>query len=218
MQKSGSLEIEILEDKNWNEVWESNYPPVFVGTRCYVRAPFHSEDPSFEYQIIVKPKMAFGTGHHQTTSMILEYILELEMRGLRVLDMGCGSGVLAILASMKGASELIAIDIDHWSYENTIENCNENNIKNISTYQGGAELLSQHGAFNMVLANINKNILLQDMKYYSDSLLTGGIMITSGYYLDDLDDIKKHAGSYGLEFIGNKEKDNWVAGMFRKAK
>ncbi len=214
----GSLLIDVIEDKNWNEVWESNYPPVKVGKRCYVRAPFHDQDHSFDYEIIIKPKMAFGTGHHQTTSMILEYILDMDIKGKRVLDMGCGSGVLAILASMRGASDLVAIDIDHWSYENTMENCEVNNISNIRAFLGGAELLSEHKDFEVVFANINKNILLRDMKSYSQSLLVGGTLITSGYYNSDLKDIIDCASEYGLEFTGNKIMDNWVAGEFRKTK
>lgn len=217
-EKSALLEVELLEDINWNEVWESNYPPVMIDTRCYIRAPFHESLPDFDYELVIKPKMAFGTGHHQTTILILEYILENDFNTKRVLDMGCGSGVLSILASRKKAKEIVAIDIDNWSYENTIENCGVNNIANVETLHGGAELIPNQGDFDVVLANINKNILLRDMKYYADALIDGGILFTSGYYLHDLVDLKKCALQYGLIFVGYKKKDDWVAAEFRKTK
>lgn len=217
-ESSATMEVELLEDKNWNEVWESNYPPVMIDTRCYIRAPFHKSLPDFDYEIEIKPKMAFGTGHHQTTSMILEYILENDFNTKRVLDMGCGSGVLSILASLRKAKELVAIDIDHWSYENTIENCEVNNITNVETLHGGAELIPSQGVFDIVLANINKNILLRDMKYYADALVNEGVLFTSGYYLRDLTDLKNCASEYGLMFVGYKKKNDWVAAEFKKTK
>lgn len=218
--KNENIDIEELPDKNWNEVWESNYPAVTIADQCHVRAPFHEENKDVDYDIIIKPKMAFGTAHHETTAMMLEYILRDDMNNVRLLDMGCGSGVLAILASMKGASSVVAVDTDSWSYDNTLENCEINNITNIEVIQGGAETLSKLDDFDVIMANINKNILLQDMKYYSASLKRDGVIYFSGYYKDDLQDIINEAKNYGMVYIDNIENPdnyrNWVAAKFIK--
>ena len=215
-KKLGHFSEELIPDKNWNEVWESNYPSVKIADRCYVRAPFHEHDSDAEYEILIKPKMAFGTAHHETTAMILELMLDNDFDGTRVLAMGCGSGVLAILASMKGASSVVAIDIDHWSYENATENAEANNIINIEVAQGGAELLGDYTGFDTILANINKNILLRDMKYYAPTLKEGGFIYFSGYYKSDLVDIEEEASKYGLLLVNHIEKNNWVAAKFIK--
>lgn len=214
--KSGTFKKELILDKNWNEVWESNYPSVTISNRCYVRAPFHDHDPDVDFEIIIKPKMAFGTAHHETTAMVLELILDNDFSGKRVLDMGCGSGVLSILASMKKASSIVAIDIDSWSYDNTVENAEINNIENIEAAQGGAELIANYNAFDVILANINKNILLRDMKYYAPALVEGGIIYFSGFYVSDLKDIENEAASHNLLLDGYIEKNNWVAAKFIK--
>jgi len=212
----GELKVELLQDKNWNEVWESNYPSVVIDGRCYVRAPFHDLKPEVDYEIVIKPKMAFGTAHHETTAMILEFILNNDFKDRKVLDMGCGSGVLAILASLKGAVSLVAVDIDKWSFDNTLENCEINNVDNVEVQQGGAEILKRWSNFDIIFANINKNILLRDMKYYSDSLIEGGSIYFSGFYKDDLIDIVAEAEKYGMNLIENLEKNNWVAAKFIK--
>jgi len=212
----GELKVELLPDKNWNEVWESNYPSVVIDDKCYVRAPFHDPKPDMDYEIVIKPKMAFGTAHHETTAMMLEFILNNNIKDCKVLDMGCGSGVLAILASMKGANSVVAIDIDKWSYENTLENSEVNNIDNIEAQQGGAEIIIKWNDFDIIFANINKNILLRDMKYYSESLVEGGCIYFSGFYKDDLNDIEAEAEKYGMNLIENLEKNNWVAAKFIK--
>ena len=216
VDESDQLVVELMPDKNWNEVWESNYPSVIIADRCYVRAPFHPTDPNIDYEILIKPKMAFGTAHHETTAMMLELILDNDFEDKKVLDMGCGSGVLAILASMKGARSINAIDIDKWSYENTTENAEVNEITNIKVFEGGAELLSDSDDYEIILANINKNILLRDMKYYSDALLKNGYIYFSGFYADDLADIISEASKVGLKYINNLEKNNWVATRFIK--
>lgn len=213
---AGTLTTELIPDKNWNEVWESNYPPVTIANRCYVRAPFHESKPSIDYEIVIKPKMAFGTAHHETTSLMLELILENNFRDKKVLDMGCGTGVLAILASMKGASAITAIDIDKWSYENTSENVEINNISNVVIVEGGIEFVTKEDNYDIILANINKNILLRDMKFYADALLDGGYIYFSGYYTDDLSDIKDEASKHGLKFVNNLELNNWIAAVFVK--
>ena len=212
----GELQVELMLDRNWNEVWESNYPPVVIADRCYVRAPFHDTDPNIDYEILIKPKMAFGTAHHETTYLMLEHILENDFKGKKVLDMGCGSGILAILASMKGAENVTAIDIDKWSYDNTMENAENNNISNVKILEGGAELIINSEFFDVILANINKNILLRDMKYYANALLENGLIYFSGFYTNDLEDIVSEAGKNGLKFISNLEKNNWVAAKLIK--
>lgn len=216
--QNGELIVELIPDINWNELWESNYPSVVIADSCYVRAPFHDHDPAIDYEIVIKPKMAFGTAHHETTAMVLEMILLNDFENKRILDMGCGSGVLAILASMKGAKSIIAIDTDKWSYDNTIENTEVNNITNVETLQGGAELIKENGHFDIILANINKNILLRDMKYYAAALDVGGIIYFSGFYATDLKDIEEEASKNGMKFVSNLEKNNWVAAEFIKEK
>ena len=215
-EDSGTLMVELIPEKNWNEVWESNYPPVTIADRCYIRAPFHESMPSMEYEILIHPKMAFGTAHHETTSLLLELILENDFRDKKVLDMGCGTGVLAILTSMRGANAVTAIDIDRWSYENTLENAAANSITNISVILGGSESIPKNENYNVIFANINKNILLRDMKYYIDTLLEGGYIYFSGFYLNDLKDIQAEAEKYGLEMINKLEKNNWIATVFIK--
>ncbi len=215
-ENSGTLIIELMHDKNWNEVWESNYPPVTIVNRCYVRAPFHDSKSSIDYEIVIQPKMAFGTAHHETTAMMIRLILDNDFAYKNVLDMGCGTGVLAILASMKGAEKVTAIDIDRWSYENTLENIKLNNINNVSVMEGGVELALGANDFDIILANINKNILLLDMKYYANTLLEGGYIYFSGFYLSDLLDIETEARKYGLKFINKLENNNWIAATFVK--
>ncbi len=215
-EKSGKLAVELIPDKNWNEVWESNYPPVTIVDRCYVRAPFHDSIPSIDYEIVIQPKMAFGTAHHETTSLLIEQIIDNNFANKKVLDMGCGSGVLAILASMKGATTVTAIDIDRWSYENTLENLDLNGIINVDVIQGGAEQVSETDNFDIILANINKNILLRDMKYYACALVEGGYIYFSGFYFNDLSDIEIEAHKHGLKLVVEREKNNWTAAVFKK--
>lgn len=215
-ENTGKLNVELIPDKNWNEVWESNYPPVTIANRCYVRAPFHDSLPSIDYEIVIQPKMAFGTAHHETTSLMLELILENNFINKKVLDMGCGTGVLAIMASMKGAKTVTAIDIDRWSYENTSENIDINNISNIKVIEGGVEFVAETDDYDVILANINKNILLRDIKYYAKALLEGGYIYFSGFYTNDLSDIEVEAGKCGLKLVNDLENNNWTAAVFKK--
>lgn len=217
-ENTGNLEIKLMPDKNWNEVWESNYPPVTIDNRCYVRASFHDSMPSIDYEIVIQPKMAFGTAHHETTAMMIQLILDNDFSNNKVLDMGCGTGVLSILAAMKGAETVTAIDVDHWSYENTLENVKLNNIVNINVIQGGAEFVIEVGNLDIILANINKNILLRDMKYYANALVEGGYIYFSGFYSVDLSDIEVEATKYGLKLTDNLENNNWAAAVFIKLK
>jgi len=214
--KNGKLKVDLIEDRNWNEVWESNYPSVTIANRCYIRALFHESNPNIDFEILITPKMAFGTAHHETTSLMLELILENDFTNKKVLDMGCGTGVLAILASMKGANSITAIDNDKWSYDSTIGNAELNNISNIIALEGDAKLLSSSDSYDIIFANINKNILLRDMKSYTDALVDNGYIYFSGFYANDLPDIIDEAGKYGLKFVNNLEKNNWIAAVFNK--
>ena len=206
---------EVIETKNWNEVWEKSFDPIIIDDKCIIRAPFHKNTPKLEYEIIIEPKMSFGTGHHETTHLMLETMLDLDFHGKDVLDMGCGTGVLAILASFMGAKKITAIDINEWAYNNTIENIKKNNCSNIQIFQGDASLLTNQ-QFDIIIANINRNILMDDIKHYSKVLKSDGILLLSGLYDNDLPMIKEETGSQNLNYISFKEKRNWVAAKFIK--
>jgi ribosomal protein L11 methyltransferase len=203
-----------IEQVNWNSEWEKNFNPIVVADKCSVRAPFH-EKPDTEYDIIIEPKMSFGTGHHATTHMMLQHILNNEWEGKSVLDIGCGTGVLAILAEMKGAKTVDAIDIDNWCYLNTLENVERNNCKNISVYEGTAELL-EGKQYDVVIANINRNILLEDIPTYSKCLSSGGKLFLSGFYTEDIPVIEEVCNKNGLIFENKLVEDNWTAASFIK--
>lgn len=216
--RSGEFEISYvtqeIEQVNWNSEWEKNFNPIVVSNKCSVRAPFH-EKPATEFDIVIEPKMSFGTGHHATTHMMLQHILNHEWKGKSVLDMGCGTGVLAILAEMKGATAIDAIDIDNWCYLNTLENVERNNCKYISVYEGTAELLTgKH--YDVVIANINRNILLEDIPTYSNCLNSGGKLFLSGFYTEDIPAIEKVCNENGLKFESKLVEDNWTAASFVK--
>ncbi len=201
-----------IGQKNWNAEWEKNFDAIEVNDTCVVRAPFHPET-TVPYEIIIEPKMSFGTGHHETTFMMLQYILENDFEGKTVLDMGCGTAVLAILASMRGASTIDAIDIDEWCVENSKENIARNNCKTISVYLGDAASIPKN-RYNVVIANINRNILLKDMEVYKNSLLSGGALYLSGFYEEDLPIITQCCNKLGFTFVDNKKKNNWIAAKF----
>jgi len=208
--------LEMIEDQNWNEVWEQNYfEPLLIEDLCLIRAPFHDTYPAARYEIIINPRMAFGTGNHETTHLMIKAILDLELNGKDVLDMGCGSGILAILAAMKGAAAITAIDIDEWSTNNTIENAELNHIGNILVRQGDASLLTDQ-QFDVILANIQRNILLQDTEAYRKVLKNGGILIMSGFYTADLEAIEERANALGLKMTGSAERSNWCAASFSR--
>ncbi|WP_299768890.1 50S ribosomal protein L11 methyltransferase [uncultured Dokdonia sp.] len=216
--KSDEFEISYtaqeIEQVNWNEEWEKNFDPIEVDGRCAVRAPFH-EKTDVEFDIVIEPKMSFGTGHHETTHMMIKHLLKLDITDKKTLDMGCGTGVLAILAEMKGAHPIDAIDIDNWCYLNSIENAERNNRKHITVYEGDASLLKDK-AYDLVIANINRNILLQDIATYAACLSSGGILLLSGFYTEDIALITEKCNENGLYFVGNYERNNWVACKFEK--
>lgn len=207
-----TFERKEIEQENWNATWEQNFRPIIVDDVCMIRAPFH-EKQNVVYDIIIEPKMSFGTGHHETTHMMLQHILDLDVKGKSVLDMGSGTGVLAILAAMRGASAVDAIDIDNWCYLNAKENVERNGIDCISVYEGDASLLKGQ-RYDVIIANINRNILLGDIAKYVSCLLPNGVLLLSGFYNEDLDIITNKCEKEGLRFEKNLENNNWVAAKY----
>lgn len=201
-----------IEQKNWNEEWEKSFSPIKIADVLSVRAPFHPKENT-DFDIVIEPKMSFGTGHHETTYMMLQHILAHDFNSKTVLDMGCGTGVLAILAEMKGAEQVEAIDIDPWCYENALENIERNNCKTIKVLQGDSRLL-EGKAYDVILANINRNILLKDLPKYADSLKKGGWLFMSGFYHTDLEIISAQCESLGLSFEKKMRKDEWVSAKY----
>ena len=210
---SGEFAIEYTQSEvaqtNWNAEWEKNFNPIQVDELVSIRAPFH-ENPNLKYDIVIEPKMSFGTGHHETTHMMVQHLLLLDLKDKKVLDMGCGTGILAIFAEMKGAKPLDAIDIDTWCYENSIENVERNDCKNISVYEGDASLLTSK-KYDVIIANINRNILLMDMEVYANCLNENGVLLLSGFYKEDIPTIDAAVAKCGLKLEATIQRNNWVA-------
>lgn len=204
-----SYTFEEIEQVNWNEEWEKNFEPIEVDNTCYVRAPFH-EKKDVKYDIVIEPKMSFGTGHHETTFMMIQHLLDMELQGKKTLDMGCGTAILAILAEMKGAQPIDAIDIDNWCYLNSIENAERNNCSHITVYEGDAALL-EGKSYDVIIANINRNILLNDMQQYVNCLNKGGVLLLSGFYEEDIPAINASCTEKGLTFEKKLQRNNWVS-------
>ena len=207
--------IQEAEDKDWNEEWEKNFfQPIVIGDRCCIHSTFHKDTPKTEYEILINPQMAFGTGHHETTSSIICELLDADLNGKNVLDMGCGTSILAILASMRGAKAVTAIDIDDWCVNNSRDNIALNNIHNIEVKWGDAALLEGHEPFDVIIANINRNILLADMSRYAACMHSGSELFMSGFYVEDIPAIQEKAESLGMTFLHHREKNNWAAVKF----
>ena len=204
-----SYTIEEIDQVNWNEEWEKNFEAIDVDGICHVRAPFHPKTDA-KYDIVIEPKMSFGTGHHETTHMMIQHLLETDVKGKKTLDMGCGTAILAILAEMKGAQPIDAIDIDNWCYLNSIENATRNNCTQISVYEGDADLLKDK-KYDLIIANINRNILLNDMQTYVDCLNKEGILLLSGFYNEDIPFIDASCTEKGLTYVKKFERNNWVS-------
>jgi ribosomal protein L11 methyltransferase len=198
-----------IEQTNWNAEWEKNFQPIQVDDLVSIRAPFH-KNPNLKYDIVIEPKMSFGTGHHETTHMMVQHLLQLELENKKVLDMGCGTGILAIFAEMKGANPTDAIDIDNWCYQNSLENVERNNCHHISVFEGDSSLLVNK-KYDLIIANINRNILLMDIKIYAGCLNDNGILLLSGFYQDDIPMIDQEVSKYGLKLETVIERNNWVA-------
>ena len=208
------LKVEEMPDKDWNEVWEASYQPVVVNDRCRVRAPFHEPDPSFEFDLVIEPKMSFGTANHETTAQIIQLMLETDFQGKAVLDMGSGTAVLAILAKKLGAAHTVAIDNDEWAYRNAFTNTELNGVSDIEIILGDASAIQ--GSFDVVLANINRNILLRDMHLYVAAMRPDAHIFFSGFYTEDLESIKAEAERLGLHYCRHLSRNNWVAAEFVK--
>ena len=207
--------IQEAEDKDWNEEWEKNFfQPIVIGDRCCIHSTFHKDTPKTEYEILINPQMAFGTGHHETTSSIICELLDADLQGKSVLDMGCGTSILAILASMRGANPVTAIDIDDWCVNNSRDNIALNGISNITVELGDANLLEGRAPFDVIIANINRNIILADMPQYAACMHSGSELYMSGFYLEDIPAIREKAESLGMTFVHHREKNNWVAVKF----
>jgi len=208
--------LEDVADENWNAAWEKNFSPLIIDDVCYVRATFHEPQPSYPYEIVIDPKMAFGTGHHQTTTMVMQYILAADVKGKEILDMGCGTGILAILASKLGAKNLIAIDYDDICYQSTLENAALNNVTNLSALCGSKEVIPDN-QYDIVFANINRNILLDQISRYAEVLKPQGKIFFSGFYLDpDLGMITAECAKYGIKYVDHKQNGDWIAAQFEK--
>lgn len=204
-----------IEQQNWNQEWESSFQPIDVDDKCIIRAPFHKKENNYQYDIIIEPKMSFGTGHHHTTQLMIQKLMKLNVSGKSLLDMGCGTGVLAILASMMNANPVTAIDTDEWSYENSIENMGKNNIKNVLVHKGDAKLLAGK-IFNTILANINKNVLLADLPVYYKSLEKSGNLVISGFFETDINELVHKAESLNLKLEERVINEQWTMLHFIK--
>ncbi|WP_396158226.1 50S ribosomal protein L11 methyltransferase [Flavobacterium sp.] len=204
-----SYTIEEIDQVNWNEDWEKNFEAIDVDGKCHVRASFHPKTTA-EFDIVIEPKMSFGTGHHETTHMMIQHLLETDVTNMKTLDMGCGTAILAILAEIKGAKPIDAIDIDNWCYLNSIENSERNNCNEITVYEGDAALLKGK-KYDLIIANINRNILLNDMQHYVDCLNKKGTLLLSGFYTEDIPYIDASCTEKGLTFVKKIERNNWTS-------
>jgi ribosomal protein L11 methyltransferase len=209
--------IQKIARQNWNEEWEKNFEPLFIGDKVSVRASFHEKPANAEYDIVINPKMSFGTGHHETTTLMIENQLTLDHQGKRVLDMGCGTGILAIMAGELGASEIVAVEIEDWTVENARENAELNGYATIDVRLGGAETIEGDQPYDIILANINRNVLLEDMPAYVAVLKKEGYLLLSGFYTEDLPMLQERATELGLTYLSHRVKNNWVSAIFKNS-
>jgi ribosomal protein L11 methyltransferase len=210
-----SYQFSALESKNWNEEWEKNFQPIVVANKCYVRSTFHEPRPDYPLEIIIEPKMSFGTGHHATTSMMVEQLLSLDLGDKKVMDVGTGSGILAIAASKLGAANILAFDIDEWSVENTAENLGFNKVTNVQILQGTIAEVKPQGKFEIILANITRNILMEEIPTYLTFLEERGYLIVSGFYKDDIASFESKIETWHLKPIQTIIRDNWASILFQ---
>ncbi|MFY0605540.1 MAG: 50S ribosomal protein L11 methyltransferase [Cyclobacteriaceae bacterium] len=209
-------QVNLVAKVNWNEEWEKNYDPVEVEGQCILRATFHEPRPDLPYEIVITPKMSFGTGHHATTYQVLKYQLTLDQEGKKVLDCGCGTGALAIMAHKRGATDISAVDIDDWCIENSEENFQINHCEEIKLSLGGIEVIPETEKFDIILANINKNVLLAQIGDYSKRLKSGGTLVLSGFYTEDVSDLESVASQHHLKIIEQTERNRWAMLALKK--
>ncbi len=205
--------VNVIEEQNWNTIWESNFQPVYIDNFCYIRAPFHEPDTKVDYEIVIEPKMSFGTGHHETTRLMIEFMRDIPVKKKKVLDMGCGTGILSILAAKMDAALVTAVDIDKWAYSNATENARKNNIGSIQFIQGDIDAVRQN-KYDVILANINRNILMLYIKHYARMLTTSGFLIISGILIQDLDYFLEKSSAEGLRLINKRDMENWLSLLF----
>jgi ribosomal protein L11 methyltransferase len=205
-----------IQKQNWNEEWEKSYQPIIVDDKCLIRAEFHKIDKVYPYVITITPKMSFGTGHHQTTYLMVKAQIDIDHENKRVMDAGCGTAILSIMASKRGAKEVVAFDIDEWSVINGKENIEVNNCNNISLQQGKLSEVNITGTFDIVLANINKNVLLDEIKLYQEYLVPGGLLLLSGFYTHDIADLLKEGSTYNLKEVSRDERETWASLLLKK--
>lgn len=211
-----SYTITKVKQENWNEQWESNFEPVYINENCVIRADFHRPITNVEQEIIITPKMSFGTGHHETTSLVMNEMFEIDFDDKSVLDMGCGTGVLAILASKLGANSLVGIDFDEWAVENSVENASLNKVENIDFVHGDVDAIGE-AKYDIILANINRNIILQDIEVYVGAMSTESQILFSGFLEEDVPLILEKSEQLGLELVVLKNKNKWQMLHLRKA-
>jgi len=211
-----SYSKKIIEAQNWNATWEASFEPVLLGDDLVIVAPFHREYPKAKHTIIIEPKMSFGTGHHQTTKLMSLALMNLSHTPKRVLDMGCGTGVLAILAEKLGSTEILAIDIEEWAYDNTVENAERNACNNIYAQHGDIDLLQEQKPFDLILANINKNVLSAHLARYADVMQSSGLLLLSGFFVSDSDELLESANNVGFDFIELTSCEQWCCLKFNR--
>jgi len=215
LQSNIEFKINKIEQQNWNAKWESDYQAVLIPEKCCIRAPFHEPPDSNLLDIIIEPKMSFGTAHHETTRLMIEMLYQYPPVNKQVLDMGCGTGILAMLAYKLGAREIVAVDNDEWAFENANDNITQNNVDNISVYHGDATLIKNF-EFDVIIANINRNILLRDLENYNSVLRKDGVIFLSGFYINDIPDLRNKAESFGLKLYRQMDENNWVSILLKK--
>ena len=214
-EAANNFSVSMLEEINWNKKWEENYPPVIIANQILIKAPFHNIKKKYDYEIELAPKMAFGTGHHETTAMVLEQMLAINFNNTTVLDYGCGTGILAIFAAIKNATTINAVDIDDWAYNNTVDNIATTGYKHIKIQQGEIGLV-KHNSYNIILANINKNVILQNLSKLAEMLLPNGHLLLSGILVNDLEEVKKAALALFTKKPIVKTKGKWAMLAYKK--
>jgi ribosomal protein L11 methyltransferase len=207
-----------IQKQNWNEEWEKSYQPIIVDDRCLIRAEFHKIEKVYPYEITITPKMSFGTGHHQTTYLMVKAQMDIDHQRKRVMDAGCGTAILSVMASKLGAKEVIAFDIDEWSVINGQENIEVNHANNITIQQGKLNELAISGTFDIILANINKNVLLEEIKLYQQYLMDDGLLLLSGFYTHDIDDLLNEGATFNLKEVRRDERETWASLLLKKGK